>query len=186
MKATLPSRPRPELACAARDACALLRKACWSTGRANATGRMMNRKREHVAEWRQRDCVVRASRRLDRSHTSCVRPYNRSRIATVGAHGAEHLARSLSPRSEREFMTSALRALEGERIRSGDSWGTSARTIRGVFARSGLRGPGPAVFEGGETRFRARSGTRARDRFPATALPGEGRAKRPAGSADDR
>lgn len=70
-------------------------------------------------------------------------------------------------------MTSALRALTGERIRGGDSWGTSVRTICGVFARQGLRGPGPAVFEGGETRSRLGRGPGCATAFPPPLFQGK-------------
>src|SRR5262249_11161537 len=80
---------------------------------------------------------------------------------------SEELARRTTPadRNDRKNMTSALRAREGERIRGrGDSWGTSVRTVRGVLARQGLRGPGPTVLEGGETRSQLGRG-------PGTAIP---------------
>src|SRR5262245_41452097 len=103
---------------------------------------------------------IERSREVERGATLCVLPAGRRHATPPG--------RTRSGEG-RESMSGAL-----QRIRGGDSWGTSTRTVRGVLARSGLRGPGPAVFEGGETRVATRSGTRVRDRFPATALPGEG------------
>src|SRR5262245_5983718 len=102
---------------------------------------------------------IERSREVERGATLCVLPAGRRHATPPG--------RTRSGEG-RESMSGAL-----QRIRGGDSWGTSTRTVRGVLARSGLRGPGPAVFEGGETRSRLGRGPGCATAFPPPLFQGK-------------
>jgi hypothetical protein len=138
-------------------------------GAGERTRVMTNHDRDATGE-RRRDAVVRASRRPLESRPG-VRP-----SAQVRARALRALHQLVIEELDgvKPFTSRVLRALAGGRTRGrGVSWGTSARTVRGVLARSGPRGPRLAVPEGGETQSRPGRGPGLAAAFPPPLFQGK-------------
>lgn len=108
----------------------------------------------------------RAQQRVRRSRRSA---FPRPLMGTSGRVESREHPGARAPGGEKEFVSGVLRWVRGR----GDSWGTSVRTAPGVLARSGPRGPGPAVREGGETRLRLGRGPELVTAFPPPLFQGK-------------